>query len=92
MEGSWHYHPGAKRIEIKLAQTQSGDPYCLPIEIAIAVDGGFDTRIEKVELTKHQQHFEFSAQNAPSSVTLDPNCWVLMKASFASGPLVEVKQ
>jgi hypothetical protein len=64
----------------------------LPTEIAIAVDGGSDTRIEKVELTKHQQHFEFSADKAPSSVTLDPNCWVLMKATFAAKLSVDVKQ
>jgi aminopeptidase N len=86
VEGSWRYRPENKRIEIELAQTQTGDPYRLPIEVAIALDGASATRIEKLELTQQQQRFEFPADKAPASVTLDPNCWVLMKAIFAVRP------
>jgi hypothetical protein len=41
------------------------------------------SRTEKIEMTEQKQHFEIAADKAPSSIALDPNCWVLMKSSFA---------
>jgi aminopeptidase N len=82
VEGSWQYRPEDKRIAIELAQVQSGDPYRLPLEIGISIDGASEARIEKLELTERKQHFDVSAEKTPSAVTLDPNCWILMKADW----------
>jgi aminopeptidase N len=86
LEGSWRYRPQDHRIELELTQTQPSDPYRLPIEIGISMDGSAEPRIEKIEMTERRQRFELGADQAPASVTLDPNCWVLMKSSFAQRP------
>jgi aminopeptidase N len=82
LQGSWLFRDKDKRIEIDLEQVQPGEPYRLPLEIGISTEGSSQSRTEKVEMTKQKQHFDFAAEKAPRSVTLDPNCWVLMKASF----------
>ncbi len=86
VNGTWRYRPGDHRIEIELNQAQPGDPYRLPIEIGIIAEGSAETRIEKIELADRQKRYELKADKAPASVTLDPNCWVLMKSSFAQRP------
>ncbi len=77
IEGGWKYNAGTKKVEIDLLQTQKGDAYRLPLEIGI---GG--ARIEKLEMTQKQQHFEIASDGAPEVVTLDPNTWVLVDARF----------
>ena len=77
IDGAWKYNSESKKLEIDLGQTQAGDAYRLPMEIGI--DG---TRIQKIEMTQKQQHFEIAADRAPVAVTLDPNTWVLMDAHF----------
>jgi len=79
IEGDWQYQSDAKRLEINLAQAQPGDPYRLPIEVAIQVDGSPEPRVETIDLAEKKHHFEFKLDKTPSSVGLDPNCWVLMK-------------
>jgi len=76
IEGSWRYDSAAHRIEIDLAQTQPGEPYRLPLEI------GVQDKIEKVEMVAKQQHFAVVADTEPREVILDPNVWVLMRATF----------
>jgi aminopeptidase N len=77
VEGGWRYNPQTKKVEIDLAQTQSGEAYRLPLEF------GIDGRGEKIELIQKQQRFELAAEKEPSAVVLDPNTWVLMNATFA---------
>ncbi len=77
VEGGWKYDAAAKKIEIDLTQTQSGDAYRLPLQIGI---GG---NIEKIEMDRKRQHFEIAAAAEPSTVELDPNTWILMDASFS---------
>jgi aminopeptidase N len=82
LKGSWRYREPEKRIEIELSQLQPGEPYRLPLEIGISIEGPPSPRIEKIDMTQREQLFEIPAERAPASVTLDPNCWVLMKSSF----------
>jgi aminopeptidase N len=86
VEGTWSHDPSAGQLVVELTQTQPGEPYCLPIEIGISNDGSSTARIEKAELTDRSHRFEFSAAKEPSTVTLDPNCWVLMKSSLKRRP------
>ena len=84
VEGGWSYDPEKKLVEIDLAQKQKGEPYRLPMEIGVTTgESNVTTRIEHIELTQAQQHFEFAAAREPSNVTLDPNTWVLMNAKFS---------
>jgi aminopeptidase N len=82
VDGSYHYDPASKQIAIELAQTQSGDPYRLPLDIGIWMPGATQMRIEKIEMTEKQQRFEVALEKEPDSVVLDPNTWVLMNGHF----------
>ena len=86
INGTWRYRPGDHKIELELKQCQPAEPYRLPLEIAIRVEGAESARLEKVELTDRQHRFEFPADKCPASVTLDPDCWVLMKSTFTPKP------
>ena len=83
VEGGWRYNAEAKKLEIELAQTQPGDPYRLPLEVAIAGDATAVPRIVKIELTMAKQKFEIEADAEPTAVILDPNTSVLMETTFA---------
>jgi aminopeptidase N len=79
VEGGWTYDAAAKKVAVELTQTQPGDAYRMPLEVAVK---GQQVRIEKIEMTGKQQKFEIPADQEPSSVVLDPNTWMLMDAKF----------
>jgi aminopeptidase N len=83
VNGTWRYLPEDHKIEVELNQVQPGEPYRLPIEVGITIDGSGQPRIEKLELTERHHRFELKADKAPASIALDPNCRVLMKSSIA---------
>jgi aminopeptidase N len=76
LDGTWSYDAPSKKVTIELAQTQPGDVYRLPLEIAIGA------KIQKIEMTDKQQRFEIATDQAPAAVTLDPNTWMLMEATL----------
>jgi aminopeptidase N len=76
LDGVWTYNAAAKKVAIELTQTQAGEVYRLPLEVAVG------TKVQRIEMTEKQQRFEIAADQAPASVTLDPNTWVLMEATF----------
>jgi aminopeptidase N len=77
VEGGWRYDPAAKKVVIELAQKQGGEPYRLPLEVRVG------RTIRRIEMTARGQRFDLAAEEAPSSVELDPNTWMLMDARFA---------
>lgn len=81
VEGGWRYDAATKRVVLELAQMQAGDAYRLPLEIGFTIDGA--PKIERIELTQKQQHFEIAVDKEPATVTLDPNTWLLMDARFS---------
>jgi aminopeptidase N len=78
VEGGWKYDSTAKQIEIDLSQTQPGDAFRLPVQVAIAAEG-----LVNIRMTAKQQRFEIPAAKEPSAVTLDPDTWLLMDAKFS---------
>jgi len=82
VEGTWTYNAAGKKIELDLAETQAGDVYRLPIDVAVSAQGS-PVRIEKIELNSKRQTFEIAAPAEPASVELDPDAWVLMDVKFA---------
>ena len=69
VQGTWRYDSG--KIELDLSQTQTGDAYRLPLEVAAG-----DTSA-KIEMTAKHQTFEIPDAKEPASVVLDPNVWIL---------------
>jgi len=83
VEGSWHYNAERKQIEVTLSQTQTGDPFRLPIEIEIETPPNVPPRDnEKVTLTDRTATFTFPSDVAPVNLTIDPDTWLL--AEFGS--------
>ncbi len=69
IQGRWKYNAHTKKLELDLTQTQKGDAYRLPLEVAGAA----------IEMIARQQHFEIVLEKVPAEVTLDPNTLVLMQ-------------
>jgi aminopeptidase N len=80
LRGSWRYDAAAKQVHIELAQTQGGAPYRLPLEVGLGSANG-QSRVEKVELDTESGQFTIAAAEEPTSVTLDPNTWMLMQVA-----------
>jgi hypothetical protein len=80
VSGTWAYDAGSKQIRLELRQTQTGDPYRLPIEIGIAA-GTAPPRVHKIELTAASGTFSIPADAEPTAVTIDPNSWVLLESA-----------
>jgi aminopeptidase N len=80
VKGGWKYNAATKKIEVELTQTQAGEAFRLPLEVAVK---DAQVRIEKIEMTGKRQTFAIAAAEEPSSVALDPNTWILMDAQFA---------
>jgi aminopeptidase N len=82
VEGSWRYDADGRRVEIELRQTQAGDPFRLPLAVALAVEGQTEPRVERIELRERTGQFTIAVDAEPQTVTLDPDLWVLMDAAF----------
>lgn len=80
IEGGWRYDPATGKISLDLRQSQSGEPYRLPIEIGITVGGAL--KVEKIELSQKAQRFEIAVDKEPDHVVIDPNTWLLAEMKF----------
>ena len=76
VDGAWRWDAGAKRLIIELAQTQAGEPYHLAVEV------GFNGRVDKLDLLRTRQSFTIAAEKEPSAVVLDPNTSLLAETRF----------
>ncbi len=78
IEGSWRYLADRKQIEVTLSQTQTGEPFRLPLEFNIETPPNVPPRaIEKVTFSDRTATFTFASDGAPVNVVIDPNVWVL---------------
>ena len=74
----WHYDAAAKKVLLDLTQTEPGAPYRLPLEVGMSLPAAPAPKIEKLQFTQKQQHFEIAADQEPAAVDLDPNIWLLI--------------
>jgi aminopeptidase N len=81
LDGGWKYSSASRKIEIELTQTQAGEAFRLPLEIAFAAAGD-PPRIAAIQMTGKRQHFEIACDQEPASVELDPNTWMLAQTHF----------
>src|SRR5688572_20074514 len=98
VQGTWTYDPASKQVQVTLEQTQATGLYRMPIEIRLTTNnpgapggrGGAGvvpatqpTRATHVvQLTQQSHTFSFPSDVEPASVELDPESWVMMRASF----------
>ncbi len=77
IEGSWTYDAAQKRVVIMLAQVQAGAPFRVRVGVGLADTPGAPPRVEPLELDEAKETFFISSATMPSTVTLDPDTWVL---------------
>ncbi len=85
VEASWTWDAVAKQVVVDLTQTQSGEPFQLPVEIGIT-DAGGKMRVERAELSARSGRFTFAAEKEPEVLTLDPQVRVLMDGRLVRRP------
>jgi aminopeptidase N len=76
LRGNWRYDATARQVRIELQQVQGGEPFRLPLEIALR-DAAGQSRVERLELTAMTGQFTLAADAEPAAVALDPDTWVL---------------
>jgi aminopeptidase N len=85
LDGGWRYDAAAKQIVIDLNQVQGGNAYRMPIDVGVAFDGQ-PPRTERIQVNNRQNRITIASDREPASVTLDPNTWMLMEATFVKRP------
>jgi aminopeptidase N len=93
VQGSWSYDAAGKQVTLTLEQTQASGTYRMPIEVRVttaspapagAAGAPALSRVTHVaRLTEARQTFSFPAAAEPTTVELDPDAWVVMRATFA---------
>ncbi len=84
LEAQWEWDVVTKQVTVVLSQTQSGEPFQLPVEIGVVVAGSAP-RVERVELTGRTGRFTFTSPLEPSSLVLDPEVKLLMDGAVIRG-------
>ena len=98
VQGTWSYDAANKQVQVTLDQTQTSGLYRMPIEIRITTSGpaaaggrggaGAATATQTtraghtVQLSQAHQMFLLPSDVEPATVELDPDAWVMMRASF----------
>ena len=75
VEGSWRFDPARKTIELTLSQTHAGDPFRMNVDIGVTTASG--SRTERVALDQRTRTFSIANDTAPTSLTIDPETWLL---------------
>ncbi len=83
LSGTWQYDSEGRQIHLQLQQTQAGEPYRLPIEIGV-ITGANPPSVHRIELTGASGRFTIPASVRPSSLSIDPNTWLLLEAAVLS--------
>ena len=81
--GGWHWDGAAKTLQLDLEQRQAGEPFRMPIEVAIDVGDENGLRTERIELAERRQSIAIPLDHEPRSVVLDPRTFVLMDAELS---------
>jgi len=73
IDAVWKYDAAAKKLNLQLTQSQSGDfLFNVPVEVGYYKTGSTTPTILKMNLSRKQELFSFSVPSAPERVELDP--------------------
>ena len=76
IDGTWRYDAAAKAVVVSIRQTQAAEPFEFPLDIGIVSTAG-PMRIVEMQVKGREASISIPADVEPSSVTLDPNVWLL---------------
>ena len=96
VQAKWSYDEASKQVQVTLEQTQTTGLYRMPIELLVTTTasaaggrgGGAGVAPQPartthlMQLTQQRQSFTFPSETEPSSAVLDPNAWVVMRATM----------
>lgn len=81
LEATWAWDAAARQVVLDMKQTQTGDVYQLPVEVAVTGADG-STRVERLTLGGRQQRFTIASATEPRELGLDPNVKLLFAGSM----------
>jgi len=83
LEGTWRYDANAGQLNITIEQTQSSETiFMFPLDIEISISEEV-TRVETLQMRSALETFSLSVDSAPSTVTLDPDTWLLFEGELS---------
>jgi aminopeptidase N len=93
VQATWRYDAAAKQVHVTLEQTQTTGLYRMPIELLVTTTGpapagraGSAPLVSRtahvMQITQQRQAFTYPSETEPTSVVLDPNAWVVMRATL----------
>lgn len=84
LEGWWAYDAGARALRIEITQDQTVGPiFRFPLEIGVHMEGSeLPTTTRTLDVDQRFHRFVIPMDEAPASVTLDPNVRLLFQADF----------
>ncbi|MBP6722594.1 MAG: DUF3458 domain-containing protein [Bacteroidia bacterium] len=81
LDVEWKWSKGKKTVNIQLTQTQKGDPFVFPLEIAFLDAADQMIQTSTIEVTSMSQKASFTLPKAPESLVLDPNVKLLFQGT-----------
>ncbi len=81
LDVEWKWSKGKKTVNIQLTQTQKGDPFVFPLDIAFLDADDQKIQTSTIEVTSLSQKASFTLPKAPASLVLDPNVKLLFQGT-----------
>ena len=81
LDVEWKWSKGKKTVNIQLTQTQKGDPFVFPLDIAFLDADDQMIQTSTIEVTSLSQKASFTIPKAPASLVLDPNVKLLFQGT-----------
>jgi aminopeptidase N len=82
LSGTWLYDSKAKSVIIEVTQSQPGGLFQFPLDLGfIGKDG--QKEIHTIQVIARSQKFTIPVANAPGSLVLDPDTWLLFEGSIS---------
>ncbi len=81
LDVEWKWSKGKKTVNIQLTQTQKGDPFVFPLDIAFLDADDQMIQTSTIEVTSMSQKASFTLPKAPASLVLDPNVKLLFQGT-----------
>ena len=75
LEVSWRYDEASKAVDITVEQTQQGQPFEIPLEVAFAI--GDTEELTTLDVTQSTETFTVDVPAAVRDITVDPHTWLL---------------
>ena len=77
---AWGWDEGARQLTLRVAQTQKGATFRMPLDVEFETGAG--PRREVVEVSKREETFTFKLDAKPRGVKVDPGEWVLKELTL----------